>query len=148
MTAKPRVLLGNAHNRITPIDFVQSTNKVCKSKLPKQMSSTSRSRQVKKQLDKEQVEPARTTFPIFRERDFSVNEDFWTLKRANPVYDSEEERDEIESPTKRIRRFAVTDEEDRDDWLGDRVDGNRVLYAHQRLLETDDGYVLSVAEPC
>jgi hypothetical protein len=42
-------------------------------------------------------------------------EDMWTLKRATPIFDEEEEEEEsLESPTKRSRTFFIPFPEERD----------------------------------
>lgn len=150
MTAKPRIILGNAHNRVAPlVPVVDDQSLKAKgrrsTKLQSKSPSTSSwSTQTKKPLDKEQMEPTRSSLQIFRDPPLGDLEEMWTLKRANPVHDSDDDRDELESPTKRIRSLELQDGDDehRDDSV-DRATRSTWLHSDDRVPDSNDGYVLS-----
>jgi hypothetical protein len=87
------------------------------------------------------LEKQREASSIFRStpavEDDDSEFDFLVLKRATPVFDDDEE-----SPTKRLRRSAAFDEEERDE-LNQGQEISEVLSWSNLLFEGEDGYSFS-----
>lgn len=91
--------------------------------------------------NKEQItETQNNNIDIFRETSDEVSEeleDMWTLKRANPVFDEDDDDFEA-SPSKRARTFTYFDAvpESRDDELSE----SQIIYWDDRLIEKNCGF--------
>mmetsp|Transcript_8194 Transcript_8194/g.11816 ORF Transcript_8194/g.11816 Transcript_8194/m.11816 type:complete len:143 (-) Transcript_8194:251-679(-) len=108
-------VLSSLNNRIVNVPTFQAKKSNSLNKTRKTVSVINRQTKASTE-QKEQVcqeEPR----PVFRESPFlsmdNQLQDMLTLKRANPIFDSEDEED-YESPTKRVRTF---DADTRDDEL-------------------------------
>jgi hypothetical protein len=149
MTATPRVL-GCAINRSNFTEFQTDVNKLTKTKMGPSISSmafesiqisSSENTYDAREPSKKPLEKQREASSIFRStpavEDDDSEFDFLVLKRATPVFDDDEE-----SPTKRLRRSAAFDEEERDE-LNQGQEISEVLSWSNLLFEGEDGYSFS-----
>lgn len=72
-------------------------------------STTSDSTELRTSLDKEQVRPSESLDSIFRTPTLVEDDDLLSLKRANPVFDEDEECEQDYLPAKRQRRSTNDD---------------------------------------
>ena len=148
MTASPRIL-GCAINRYSVIRQT-NTNKSSKTtkmtsvsalKIQSNRGSFSEtydgSEQHKKSLDKEHEIPSIfRARPVLEDDEDLDNNEFMILKRATPVFDTDEE-----SPMKRLRRTSSFDDQDeRDDANEGQIMASSILSWSDALLEGEDGF--------
>jgi len=135
----------------TPSKVQQTTNKPVKSSLQRTLQRTYSAplpqsppifvEKEKKQEEQSSSENKEEIFNTSSRLEFDEElEDLWTLKRANPIDEDEEDDELLSSPTKRARTYTYFDEvpETRDEEPSER----QILGWNDRITEDKSGFSL------